>query len=461
MFRRAPKTVRGLALVVAGASCFLTLVVGVMTFSLVHHEIERQLDRRIELETQALLATYRRTDFEGLVQEVGDRTRQPARGTVGYLAGRAETDSRMGYLVIDRDGRRRAGDFDGDTPSAGWSEFARFRRLDGSDGVAQAVNVALDGGGRLVVAADRGALMTVDRKLIRFFLLQVGLVAGFAVLATLWFGRTVQRRLESIHGAARDIMAGDLSRRMPLDGSRGEFDQLADVLNQMLARIEDLMGNLKQVSGDIAHDLRTPLTRLRARLEDLDAAGAEGADRERIEGALREVDDLQALLAGLLALSEIEGQSVRDRFTQVDLTTAISDLAEAYGPALEAAGQTLVSDLKPSLVWGDRPLLLQALSNLLDNSLAHAGGGACIRLSLESGSDRARLTFADDGPGVPLAARDRIFQRFVRLDPSRSAPGHGLGLATVAAIVNAHGGSIRVLPSEQGLAFAMEIPLAS
>lgn len=455
MFKRSPRTIRGLSLVVAGVSCLLTLVVGVMTFSLVHHEIERQLDRRIELETQALIGAYRRTDFATLVREVDDRARPSPRGTIGYLSGRSEADSRMAYLVIDSEGRRRGGDFDGATPKAGWSEFARYRRPDGSAGVAQAMNVALDDGGRLIVAADRGALMAIDRKMIRLFLMQVGLVAGVAVLATFWFGRVVQRRLESIQGAAEDIMAGDLSRRMPLDGSNGEFDQLAKVLNQMLVRIEDLMGNLKQVSGDIAHDLRTPLTRLRARLEDLDAAGA---DRERIEGALREVDDLQSLLSGLLALSEIEGQSVRDRFTRVDLAAAIADLIEAYEPALEASGQSLVSDLKPAIVRGDRPLLLQAFSNLLDNSLAHAGAGARITVDLTSAEGGVRLQFADDGPGVPIEARERIFRRFVRLDLSRSVPGHGLGLATVAAIISAHGGSIRVLPTKRGLAYAIEMP---
>lgn len=452
MFRRAPRSVRGLGLLVAGVSCLLTLAVGAATFSLVHHEIERQLDRRIELETQALLAAYRRADFAALVQEVDDRTKQPT-GTLGYLAGHTETDSRMVYLVLDRDGRRLAGDFDGPTPRPGWSEFAQFHKPDGSEGVAQAMNVALDGGGRLVVAADRSALIAVDRKLIRLFALQVGLVAAVAILATFWFGRTVRRRLETIHGAARDIMAGDLARRMPLDGSNGEFDQLAQVLNQMLARIEALMGNLKQVSGDIAHDLRTPLTRLRVRLENLEAGAPEDVDE-----ALREIDDLQALLSGLLALSEIEGHAVRDRFASLDLSAAIAELAEAYEPDFDAAGQVLVADLRPASVRGDRPLLLQALSNLLDNSLVHAGPGARVTLTAITEADRVKLSFSDDGPGVPPEAHERIFRRFVRLDPSRSAPGHGLGLATVAAIIDAHGGSIRVLPTERGLAYAIDLP---
>jgi len=453
MRSRTPKTVRGLSLVVAGISCVLTLVVGAVTFSMVHHEIERQLDHRIELETQSLLATYERAGFDVLLRAVRDRDQRPARGTLGYLAGRSEASSRMGYMVLDASGRRRAGAFQADTPPPGWSEFIRFRRPDGSSGVAQAMNAPLSGGGRLIVAADRADLLDIDRALLRVFLISAGLVAAVGVLATFGFGGVVQRRLNAIHGAAEGIMAGDMRRRMPVDGSGGEFDQLAVVLNRMLDRIEALMSNLRQVSGDIAHDIRTPLTRLRARLEDIEAETADSMQRARIEDALAEVDDLQGLLSGLLALAEIEGRSVRDRFVTLDLVALVRELAEAYGPALDKAGMTLTLDLQPSTVRGDRPLLLQALSNLMDNSLFHAGPGARIWISTRATNAGVRLEFGDDGLGVRPEDRDRIFRRFVRLDPSRTKPGHGLGLATVAAIVAAHGGEITVAPSERGLRF--------
>ncbi len=457
MRSRTPRTVRGLSLVVAGISCVLTLAVGVVTFSMVHHEIERQLDHRIELETQSLLATYERAGFDVLVRAVTDRDRRPARGTLGYLAGRSEAGSRMGYIVLDASGRRRAGDFQAETPPPGWSEFIRFRRPDGSSGVAQAMNAPLPGGGRLVVAADRADLLDIDRALLRVFLISAGLVAAVGVLATLGFGGVVQRRLNAIHGAAEGIMAGDMRRRMPVDGSGGEFDQLAAVLNRMLDRIEALMSNLRQVSGDIAHDIRTPLTRLRARLEDIEAETTDGARKARVEGALNEVDDLQGLLSGLLALAEIEGRSVRDRFVALDLVALVHELAEAYGPALEKAGMALSLDLESATVRGDRPLLLQALSNLMDNSLFHAGAGARIRISTRASGDSVRVVFGDDGPGVPPEDRDRIFKRFVRLDPSRTTAGHGLGLATVAAIVSAHGGDIAVTPSARGLQFEINL----
>lgn len=255
VFKRAPRTVRGLTLVVAGVSCLLMLLVGSTTFSMVHHEVERQLDHRIELETQSLLGTYERAGFDVLVRAVNDRDSRPARGSIGYLAGRTETQSRMGYMVIDADGKRRAGVFDAPVPKPGWSEFVRFRRPDGSSGVAQAMNVELSKGGRLVVAADRAALKDIDQALMRLFLVEIGVVIAVAVLAAFGFGRVVERRLGSIHGAAEEIMAGDLSRRMPVDGSGGEFDQLAGVLNRMLDRIEGLMGNrdgLKRGSDRLA-----------------------------------------------------------------------------------------------------------------------------------------------------------------------------------------------------------------
>lgn len=458
MFRRLPRSIGGLALTVAGVSCVLTLAVGAITFDKVHHEIERQLDRRIELETASLLATYSRTNFDVLVSAVNDRTQPTSRRMIGYLNAASEEGNGMGYLVLDAQGRRQAGDFNGAVPPPGWSEFASFQRADGSKGVAQAMNSPLEHGGRLIVAADRGGLHKIDRSLKRLFQINFGIMIAASLLAMLLFGRVVQRRLNAIQTTAEGIMGGDLSRRMPIDGSGGEFDQLAQVLNRMLDRIGDLMGNLRQVSGDIAHDLRTPLTRLRARLEDVEAIATTKPQREGLSGALQEVDGLQDLLSSLMALSELEGRSVRDRFGPVALEAAIRELAEAYGPAFESAGMTLDLDLEPVEVRGDQRLLQRALSNLLDNALVHAGPKAHVEVRLRQTAGRAELEVADDGPGVPPELRDRIFKRFVRLDAARSSPGHGLGLSIVSAIVAAHDGSIRVRPSERGLALVVDLP---
>jgi signal transduction histidine kinase len=458
--RLFPRSVGGLAMVVAGVSSVVTILVGVVTFGVVHHEIERQLDHRIELETNALLYIHRTEGFDALVRAVTLR-QGGAREGVGYLAGVNNPERAMGYLVIDPAGRRRAGQLAGRVPPTGWSEFARFKRADGTSGVAQAMNSALPGGGRLVVLADRAALMQVDRVILRLFLLAFGLILLVGVVAAFGFGRVVQGRLSGIRGTAEAIIAGDLKRRVPLDLSGGEFDQLAQVLNRMLDRIGALMDNLKQVSSDIAHDLRTPLTRLRLGMEVLDEETTAAGRSRRVSAALRQIDEIEGLLSGLLTISEIESHAIRDRFAPIDLAEILLKLASAYEAALASAGMTLSLDLIPVTIQGDRRLLLRAFSNLVENSLDHAAGASLFNIRLRTFQQKVVLQFADNGPGVPVSERRRIFDRFVQLDPSRVQAGHGLGLNIVAAVMAAHNGRAIVAPSERGLTIQMEFPEAA
>lgn len=454
-----PRTVSGLALVVAGVSSLLTIVVGVVIFGIVHHEIERQLDHRIELETNALLYIHRAEGFDGLVRAVTQRRVLPSAG-VGYLADVADPERAMGYLVIDAAGKPVGGSVAIHIPPPGWSEFMRLQRMDGTEGVAQAMNSGLPGGGRLIVWADRAALMQIDRELMRLFLLTFGLILLVGAVAALGFGRVVKGRLGAIQGTAEAIIAGDLRRRVPLDLSGGEFDQLAQVLNRMLDRIGLLMENLKQVSSDIAHDLRTPLTRLRLGVEALTVEGDAETRTHRVETALDQIDEIERLLSGLLTLSEIESHAVRDRFVPVDLSPVILDLANAYEAALANAGLTLALDLAPATVLGDRRLLLRAFSNILENSLTHAKGADLVSIRLRCSAERIELCFVDNGPGVPSTQRQRIFDRFVQLDPARARSGHGLGLNIVSAIVDAHGGRVSVAPSDRGLTLLIDLPKA-
>ncbi|WP_165186642.1 sensor histidine kinase [Caulobacter soli] len=455
--KRGPRTIRGMVAVVAGVSGALNILVGLLTYSLVHEEIERQLDHRIELETRSLLYIHEHGGMAAMVQAVQVRDRAPTRAAIGYLADSAGVDAGMGYMVLDAQGRRLAGRLAAAVPPPGWSEFVHFTRPDGTTGIAQAMNGPVSGGGRLIVAADRAGLAQIDLSLLKLFLINFSLVLAIGVAAAIGFGRIVRRRLGAIKGAAEMIMAGDFSRRMTLDGSDGEFDQLAQVLNRMLDRIGALMDNLRQVSGDIAHDLRTPLGRLRSRLDELEEAKTASARRQGLRVAVGEVEALQDLLSGILALSEIEGQTVRERFGVVALDGAITELAEAYGPALDAAGLTLRLDLEPSWLTGDERLLQRAIANLLDNSLTHARGATAIDIRLQRAGERITLSFADDGPGVAIEARGRIFERFVRLDPARSEPGHGLGLSIVSAIIAAHGGTITTAPTSRGLTLEIDL----
>ncbi|WP_395337393.1 HAMP domain-containing sensor histidine kinase [Novosphingobium sp. BL-8H] len=287
--------------------------------------------------------------------------------------------------------------------------------------------------------------------------LAVGLAAAAAV------GWLTQRRLSRIDTAAQAIIAGDLGRRIVRDGSGSEFDRLAETLNRMLDRIEGLMDNLRQVSGDIAHDLRTPLTRLYGSL-DRAADEADGAVRsDLIAKARAQASELLEIFAALLRITEIEGLSERLARPRIDLSALLRQMAETYAPDFEDSGRTLHWVIPPDLhVHGDRRLLSQAVANLLDNALRHTPKGTVVELAAKvergAGRDELVLLVSDDGPGVAEEDRTRLFRRFARADRARSTEGHGLGLSMVQAIANAHGGAARILPAGSGCAVELRMP---
>lgn len=458
--RLLPRTVWGLAAAVAVASSLVTVALGMVTFNIVHHEIERQIDQRIEVETQALLDHYNQGGLPALAAAITARDARGSIANIGYLSDIDLSGRGMGYLLVDANGLRIAGAMAAWPPAPGWTEFLRFRHPDGVMGVAQAMNTVLPSGDQLIVAGDRAVIRQMDRLIQRLFMLSFGAILLAGLVAAAVFGRVVHRRLVAIQTSAEGIMAGDLSQRMALDGSGGEFDRLATVLNRMLDRIGGLMANLRQVSSDIAHDMRTPLNRLRGRLEAAETASAGTPQHAAISGAIGETDDLLDLFASLLAISEVEGQSARARFKPVALDKLVAELSEAYAPAFESAGMTLRVRLSPVTVSGEWQLLQRCLANLLDNAIVHAGAGATVEVACERRDGKAILSVRDDGPGVPVEEHARMFERLTRLDRSRTLPGHGLGLSMVAAIAAAHGGGAAIEPTPAGLAIRVELPLA-
>lgn len=455
--RLIPRSVRGLAFAIALAASTATVAIGAVTGFLVHEEIERQIDHRLELEVTALLEVHRNEGFERLLTVVAERER--ARPPVtGYLAAVSGSDRGIGYIVTDADGRRRGGALAAGLPAPGWSEFLHFRRADGSAGIAQAMNVPLPGAGRLVVAGDRAVVRQMDEAVLRMFLVVLGLILTILALTLAGFSHIVHLRLAAIRDSARAIMDGDLARRMPHDGARSEFDQLAVELNRMLDRIGALLESLRQVSSDIAHDLRTPLTRLRADLEAAMSHTDPERVRDAVEAAMGEADQALDLFAALLAITEVEGEGMRRRFAPLELSGAVARIAEAYEPSLEAAGIRLELDLSETWIDGDLALIQRATANLLDNLIAHTPAGTTARLSVLASEDKAQLRLADNGPGVDPDTQARIFERFVRLDPARSGPGHGLGLALVSAVAGAHGGVASARRLSPGLELSVSIP---
>lgn len=452
-----PRTIYGLAICFALGSALVTTILAAATFEFVHGEIERQIDQRIAVETEALVDYEREYGFDALLNAVRTRDRQSSLGPIGYLTSRDEQERALGYIVLDRSGRQVAGSLRARTPPPGWSEFVRFTRPDGSKGVAQAMNSPLSGG-RLIVAGDRASLNRMDRLISRLFAAAFGALLLLGGITAIAFGRIVRRRIAAIETSAQAIIAGDITRRLPLDGTGVELDRLSMVLNQMLDQIAALVQNLRHVSTNLAHDLRTPLSRLRLKLERAQALSKEGEQQTLLHEAIEASDNLLQLFAGLLAIAEIDGQRVRARFERLDLADALTEIAEAYRASFEDVGQSLVIDAQPVAVWGDRALLQQLVGNLLDNVLRHAPGGTTATVTIRKVEDQAIVTVQDDGPGVPASERARIFDRLVRLDAARSTPGNGLGLSLVSSIAMAHGGTAYVEPSPVGLLVVLDIP---
>jgi len=286
-------------------------------------------------------------------------------------------------------------------------------------------------------------------------LLALGVAGGFAL------SRAVQRRMAAISGTAEAIIDGDLGRRVPVRGD-DDLSRLAMTLNRMLDRIGVLMDSLRQVTSDVAHDLRTPLNRLRQRLERSARQAQDPSHRAEIEGALDDVDAILATFAALLRISEVEAGARRAAFRRLDLRALTRAVAEDFSPAAEDTGHRLeFEDGPPVWIEGDAELLTQMTVNLVENALRHTPAGCVVRLSLDEAGGEPALTVSDNGPGVPEAERARLFDRFYRLERSRSTPGSGLGLALVQAVARLHRGEASVTGASPGLQARVVFPAIS
>lgn len=312
---------------------------------------------------------------------------------------------------------------------------------------------------RLVVAADREVIDEMDATLLKLFAGAFGVMLLLGIGGAWLVGAVTRARLAHIDRTALAIIDGDLARRMPLTGAGDEFDRVSATLNRMLDRIGGLMDNLRQVSSDVAHDLRTPLTRLHNRLDEALSARDVDEKRQAIEAAAAQSRELLDIFGALLRIAEVEALSPRTHFQDVALDQLVEELVDTYRPDMEASGHLLVTAIAPA-IWtmGDRRLLQQLVTNLLDNALRHTPPGTTVRVELERDDAIARLTVADDGHGVAPEDASRLFQRFARAERSRSSEGHGLGLALVAAVATAHRGTVSLL-APPGFGVVVELPV--
>jgi signal transduction histidine kinase len=264
--------------------------------------------------------------------------------------------------------------------------------------------------------------------------------------------------------ACRDIMQGDLSLRIPVRGTGDELDRLAEAINDMLSRIAALMENLAQVSNDIAHDLRTPVTHLRHRLERAQAESRNLEDhRAALEAAIAKADEILGLFAALLRIAQIEGGARRAAVAPVELSGLLAQLRELFEPVAEEAGHSLQFAAPGTVtIRGDRQLLVQLFSNLIENAIVHTPAGTHIRLSLSlsQAQGRAIARVSDDGPGVPREEHEKLFRRLYRREASRTHPGYGLGLSLAAAVAELHGADISIVADARpGLIVEISFPL--
>jgi len=435
-------------------SISVTLLAGFFYWSTAGY-LTRQAEATILAEEGALAERYRSTGFAGLRALIRERlARQPAGPEI--------------YLLVAPGYVRMEGNLSGwpdDAPDAeGWVRFRLGGQSESGSEVrwASARLIGLPGGYRLLVGRDMQELEAMRATVGRTLFWGLGITVLMALAGGALMGRSMSNRIGEINRSVRRIMAGDLSQRLPGNDSGDEFDRLTGNLNRMLDRIERLMDGVRQVSDNIAHDLKTPLARMRNRLEELQgtiehgAGPGSGALRGTVEDAMREADALLDTFGALLRIARIEASARREGFGTVDLDAVLADVAELYEPLAEERGQRIVVDASGGCeVHGDRDLLFQALANLVDNAIKYAPEGGNIGLRVRRAGDGTEVTVSDDGPGVPAADRERIFERFWRGDDSRSTPGSGLGLSLVDAVAALHGAEIIVADAQPGLTLGL------
>jgi signal transduction histidine kinase len=372
------------------------------------------------------------------------------------------------YLLQDAGGAKLAGNLPAMKPVTGWTELPIPAQGDSEEDAADgyqllARGISLADGGFLLVGADTYRLTELREAILGAFAWGLAATIVLAVVGGAAMSTGFLRRIDAINRTARAIIDGRLGDRVPVRGTRDEFDQLAQNFNEMLDRIQALMDSLRQVSNDIAHDLRSPLSRLRQRLEAARAKARSAEDYEAaVDQALAETDAILATFTALLRIAQIEAGTRQAAFAVLDLSEIFRRVAEIYSAVAEDRGQRLIATISPGLTFrGDRELLIQMLANLVENAIRHTPAGTTIALDLERTAGVVVGRVSDNGPGIPADARAKVFQRFYRLEASRTTPGSGLGLALVAAVAELHRICIELADNGPGLRVSLRFPKGS
>ncbi|MCP5421029.1 MAG: HAMP domain-containing protein [Gammaproteobacteria bacterium] len=409
---------------------------------------QAQIDARLRLETDVLLNLYQTQALPALAENVRRRNRSDGQRKIFF------------YLLASPDSAQRIDQLH-PWPKNVNSVYATLRFsdvfqdtrdwVDGEDRVRVLMTV-LPNNYRLLVGRDLNDERALLNHNLRVVLLVIVITVLLATLGSVVLGRHTLRRIDAVNRTANAIVAGDLTRRVAITPRNDEFDELGRMLNAMLERIEQLMTGMRQVTDNVAHDLRSPLNRLRNRL-DITLLEARTPDEYRsvLEQSIGETDEILKTFNALLSIAQAEAGIQRD-WSQLDLATLVEDLADLYGALAEERGIAFHWSIESQAqVRGNRQLLAQALSNLLDNAVKYTPTGGHIELKSTLIDKAPALVVSDSGPGIPSSLRERVLERFVRLDNARSSPGNGLGLSLVKAVARLHGAVLRLEDNQPGL----------
>jgi len=412
-----------------------------------------QTDETIEAEIIGLAEQYQRQGLNGLISVIRERVARDPNG-------------KSIYLFTARDFIKLAGNIskwpeDGEVQD-GWLNFTLDDGLGwptAESRPARARIFIVPGGLRLLVGRDVNDFMAVKELVERAINFGMAITFALAMFGGIMMSRSTSKRVELINQTSQNIMRGNLSLRIPDRGTNDEFDQLARNLNEMLDRIVHLMEGVRHVSDNIAHDLRTPLTRLRNQLENTLLTVDRDQDREQVGKSVAEADQLLATFNALLRIARLEVGDKVSNFKTFDLSGLAQDAAELYEALAEDKQQKFSIMIEPDVsIMGDRDLLFQTLCNLIDNAIKYTPEGGEIDISLTSNENETFLSVADSGIGIPEEERVHVFQRFYRVAKSRSLPGNGLGLSLVLAVMDLHQGKITLTDNEPGLRIELQFP---
>jgi signal transduction histidine kinase len=447
----AALSLRGLTAAFLALFLAVTTLAGIGTFLATRASIDTLVDRRIELESHELVPEGGAVDVAALRRRIRE------------LAGQRDTGD-LGIILADARGRMIAGNArEGHDFPLGFSSLDVDDRIEGLSAGRVYVRRLGDGMALSVFAeTQRFDEYAVMRRLI--YIAGFGAIIVVVLTGLLVFRRLVGRRIDEMRRTAESIIEGDLSRRVPVAGNSDEFDEQAAAFNRMLDRIGQLMAEIRNVSNDISHEMRTPLARLRNELALIEQRAEAQPIRAALETARAQADDLLGLFAAMLRIADIESGSRRAAFAPLDLAVLVDEVAEMAGAAAEERGQHIV--VSPSgavLLTGDRQLLFQLVLNLVENAVRHTPPGATIRVRVERVEGHVALVVADDGPGIPAAGRALVMRRFGRLDRSGGSGeygqgGHGLGLPLADAIVRLHRGTMTLEDAGPGLRVVVTLP---